>query len=97
MPRKLVSASWALLGSSASLRSGELGSVKTVSTSFRVFSNSRLATENAPTSQPARVNDAHGAGAFLPNSLTKFGCPSADIPVQYRKEAWKPTVPSGLK
>src|SRR6516162_8097272 len=97
MPRKLVLARSAWEGSSANLRSSEVGSVKTVSTSPGMLSNSILVTENAPTSQPARVNGTHGAGAVLPNSLTISGWPSAEVAVQYRNELWKPTLPFGRK
>ena len=64
MPRK---SACALAGSvAASVASGEPGP-NTVSMSRPVFSNSMLATENAPTSQPARVKATHGAGAILPS------------------------------
>src|SRR5262245_3397817 len=49
---------------------------KNVAKSFGTLSNSMLATEKAPTSQPARVNGTHGAGAFLPSSVSMFGRPS---------------------
>src|SRR5882757_9472664 len=68
-----------------------------VVTSLGTDSNSMLPTENAPTSQPARVNGTHGAGAILPSSFAICGLPSADFAVQYRNELWKPTDPSGRK
>src|SRR5579871_5007114 len=80
----------------ASAASGELAP-NTVMTSAGMLSNSILAVENAPTSQPARVNGTQGAGAILPSSLLICAWPSADAPVQYRKELWNPPiVPSGL-
>jgi hypothetical protein len=53
-------------------------------TSAGMLSNSMLAIENAPTSQPARVHDTHGAGAFLPFSSIICNWPSPDLPVQLR-------------
>ena len=50
-----------------------------------------LATEKAPTSQPARVKGTHGAGAILLSSLTICGLPSEAFAVQYRNELLKPT------
>ena len=38
-----------------------------------VFSSSMSAIENAPTSQPARVNGTHGAGVFFCPSVIRFG------------------------
>ena len=38
-----------------------------------VFSSSMFAVPTPPTSQPARVNGTHGAGVFLPPSVTMFG------------------------
>ena len=67
---------------------------KTVRTSAGRLSNSILAIENAPTSQPARVNGTHGAGKILPFSLSSSGLPSPASAVQYRNELVKPTEPS---
>ena len=63
----------------------------TVRTSPGTLSNSILAIENAPTSQPARVNGTHGAGKVLPFSLSISGLPSPPSAVQYRNELEKPT------
>jgi hypothetical protein len=41
-----------------------------------------LAIEKAPTSQPARVNGTHGAGAFLPFGASISDVPSASTSVQ---------------
>src|SRR5262249_24174046 len=38
-----------------------------------VFSSTMLAVAMAPTSQPARVNGTHGAGAFSPSGVIMFG------------------------
>src|SRR5260370_923860 len=66
-------------------------------TSSGMRSNSMLAVENAPTSQPARVYATHGAGAILPCSFVICAWPSAAVAVQYRNELWKPPPePSGL-
>jgi len=70
---------------------------KNVVISAGTLSNSILATEKPPTSQPARVNGTHGAGAVLPVSDSICGLPSPAIAVQYRNELVKPTLPSGLK
>src|ERR1700730_6669122 len=96
MPRKsalALSRSPVLL---ASIPSGE-PAPNTVLTSAGTLSNSILATENPPTSQPARVNGTQGAGAVLPSSLIICGLPSPLTAVQYRKELLKPTLPSGLE
>ena len=69
----------------------------TVRTSAGRLSNSILAIEKAPTSQPARVNGAHGAGKVLPFSLRSSGLPSALSAVQYKNELEKPTEPSARK
>src|SRR5205823_7573099 len=42
-----------------------------------VFSSSMFAVPTPPTSHPARVNGTHGAGVFLPVSVTMFGLESA--------------------
>src|ERR1700740_1299844 len=94
MPSKSAVA-WAWL-ELASAASGELAP-NTVMTSAGMLSNSMLAVEKPPTSQPARVNGTHGAGAILPNSFVICAWPSADIPVQYKNELWKPPIePAGL-
>src|SRR6266481_4086532 len=96
MPRKsalALSRSFVLF---ASMPSGDVAP-NTVLTSAGMLSNSILATENAPTSQPARVYGTHGAGAVLPSSLIISGLPSAAVAVQYRNEEEKPTLPSALK
>src|SRR4029077_17169507 len=80
----------------ASCPSGEFGP-NTVLTSAGILSNSILAAEKPPTSQPARVKGTQGAGAILPFSLIICALPSALAPVQYRNELWKPTEPSFLK
>jgi hypothetical protein len=49
----------------ASIVCGELGP-NTLLMSLETFSNSILAIEKPPTSQPARVKATQGAGAFLP-------------------------------
>src|SRR5262245_4452146 len=59
---------------------------KNVARSFGTLSNSMLATEKAPTSQPARVNGTHGAGAFLPFSVSMFGRPSPFAAVTFDSE-----------
>src|SRR6202023_2762637 len=64
-----------------------------VVTSLGTDSNSMLPTENAPTSQPARVNGTQGAGAVLPSSFVICGWPSAACAVQYRNELLKPNDP----
>jgi hypothetical protein len=50
--------------------------------SLAMFSNSILAIEKAPTSQPARANGTHGAGAYLPFGASISGSPSAIRSVQ---------------
>src|SRR6516165_2769550 len=94
MPSKSATA-WLWLAA-ASAASGEFAPY-TVMTSAGMLSNSMLAVENPATSQPARVQDTHGAGAILPSSFIIWAWPSADGPVQYRNELWKPTEPSGRK
>src|SRR3569832_61530 len=87
MPSKSATA-FALVALSvlfASIPSGEVAP-NTVLTSAGMLSNSILAVEKPPTSQPARVNGAHGAGAVLPFSLIICCWPSALLPVQYRNE-----------
>src|ERR1700730_6893202 len=96
MPRKsalALSRSPVLL---ASIPSGD-AAPNTVLTSAGTLSNSILATENPPTSQPARVNGTQGGGGGLPCSLRLCGLPSPLSAFQYRKELLKPTLPSGLK
>ena len=39
----------------------------------RAFSRTVLAVATSPTSQPARVNGTHGAGAVRPSGVTMFG------------------------
>src|SRR5215471_2484802 len=102
IPRKSAFALSRSAGLLASIPSGEVAP-KTVLTSAGMLSNSILATEKAPTSQPARVKGTHGAGAVLPFSLTICGLPSPavsdpfDADVQYRNELLNPTEPSGRK
>src|SRR3954453_21164806 len=50
-----------------------------------VFSSSMFAIENAPTSQPARVNGTHGAGVFFCPSVIRLGSVSLSVTgsVQY--------------
>src|SRR5262249_6692489 len=55
---------------------------KKVRMSAGMLSISMLATENAPKSQPARVNGTHGAGSVLPVSVSISGLPSPAIAVQ---------------
>ena len=62
-----------------------------------VFSSSMLAVPTPPTSQPARVNGAHGAGVFLPPVVTMFGFGSnvaSTGSVQYLNDDEKRVVPS---
>src|ERR1700742_1694859 len=95
MPRKSACALSFNAGLLASTPSGDVAP-NTVFTSPGIVSNSILATENPPTSQPARVNGTQGAGAVVPSSLSISGLPSPPSAVQYRKELVKPIVPSGL-
>src|ERR1700674_1263164 len=96
IPRKSALALSLRLALLASMPSGDAGP-NTVFTSAGMLSNSMLATEKAPTSQPARVNRPHGAGAILPSSLTICGLPDEAFAVQYRNELLKPTEPSERK
>src|SRR5262249_47187443 len=102
MPRKSAFALSRSAGLFASMPSGE-PAPNTVLTSAGMLSNSIFATEKPPTSQPARVNGTHGAGAVLPFSLSICGSPSppeSDPPdgeVQYRNELLNTTDPSGRK
>src|SRR6202041_2417051 len=96
MPRK---SAWALslsAGLLASMPSGEVAP-NTGLTSPGMVSNSMLATENAPTSQPALVYGAQGAGAVLTSSLSISGLPSPPSAGQYRKELVNLMLPSGWK
>jgi hypothetical protein len=65
----------------ASMACGEFGP-NTLLMSLVMFSNSILAIEKAPTSQPARVKGTQGAGAFLPAGSSISGVPSANTSVQ---------------
>src|SRR5262249_61185333 len=100
MPRKSAFALSRSAGLFASMPSGE-PAPNTVLTSAGMLSNSIFATEKPPTSQPARVNGTHGAGAVLPFSLSICGLPSPAVcdpflnDVQYRNELQNPTPPSG--
>src|SRR3954452_1771693 len=60
-----------------------------------VFSSSMLAIENAPTSQPARVNGTHGAGVFFCPSVIRFGSGSFSVTgsVQYVNADVPPAAP----
>src|ERR1700749_844255 len=80
----------------ASIPSGEVFP-NTVLTSAGMLSNSILAVEKPPTSQPARVNGTQGEGGVLPFWLIIGGGPSARSPPQYRNDVWKPTEPSAWK
>src|SRR6516164_9743723 len=93
MPSKSATALVNSDGLFASIPSGDVDP-NTVLTSSGIRSNSMLAVENAPTSQPARVNATHGAGAVLPSSSAICGWPSAAAAVQYKNELWKPPEPS---
>src|SRR5579862_6469711 len=80
------------------------GLPNTVLTSTPVLSSSRPLSENAPTSQPARVNGTHGAGWILPFWSTISGTsiglavvPSLTRSVQYANELVKCGVPVGSK
>jgi len=102
MPRKSVCAKAGLF--CASNASGEFAPNTVIASSGRV-SNSIFATENAPTSQSARVNGTQGAGWILPRwsiicGVKSIGvCPEkvATGSVQYAKEDMPFVVPSGLK
>src|SRR5262249_12754915 len=97
MPRKSALALLLLLLASAA--SGEFGP-NTLLMSEVMFSNSRFATEKAPTSHPARVKGAHGAGCTLPRWSTITGIGVGVVSrgsVKYSKVLGKDTVPSGLK
>ena len=75
--------------------------------SIAVFSSTVFAVPITPTSQPARVNGTHGAGAILPFSLIISGVISPSVArrpggsnsgaVQYANETPVRVVPSGLK
>ena len=62
--------------------SGELDTEHVHSRPVLLFSSTVLATDTLPTSHPARVNGAQGAGAILPNSFTISGAPSGMMLVQ---------------
>src|SRR5258706_6310400 len=74
MPTKSFVAWLELLAASAA--SGE-PAPNTVVMSACVFSSSMLAIETAPTLHPARVKGTHGAGAFLPEGVSRLYVGSA--------------------
>ena len=84
--------------------SGEPGP-NTFGTSGPVFSRIVLAAATAPTSQPARVNGTHGAGATLPSGATIVGAVSVGAAVvgsntpsvQYANVTAGFEVPAGVK
>ena len=78
MPTKSVVARLGLAAASAA--SGEPGP-NTFGTSGPTFSRIVLAAETDPTSQPARVNGTHGAGATLPSGPTIVGAGSLGVVV----------------
>ncbi len=78
---------------------------KTVGISVATFSSTVFAVATWPTLHPARVNDTHGAGAFLPLAVSMLNLVSVGVvvagskigSVQYANETPRLVVPFGLK